>query len=69
MTIQLQTIVQFKMYIFSLNCFNIRDGCLLFLVLQAFMVLIMHELDYRKNLLEKCTLIPYCFASFVIFEV
>ena len=62
--------VQFKMYIYSLNWFNIRDDCLLFLVLQAFMVFIMHELDYRKNLLPKCTVIPYCCAALVvIFEV
>jgi len=53
----------------SLNLFNIRDDCLLFLVLQAFMVFIMHELDYRKNLLQKCTVIPYCCAALVIFEV
>ena len=42
---------------------------LLFLVLQAFMVLIMHELDYRKNLVQKCTVIPYCSAALAIFEV
>ena len=56
------------MYNLSLNCFNIRDGCLLFLVLQAFMVLIMHELDYRKNLLKTFTVIPYRFAALVFFE-
>ena len=67
--IQLQTLVEFKMYIFSFNCFNIRDDCLLFLVLQAFRVLIMHELNYRKNLLQKCTVIPYRCAAFVIVEV
>ena len=60
--------LQLKMYIYSFNWFNIRDDCLLFLVLQAFMVLIMHELDYRKNLLQKCTVIPYCCAALVIFE-
>ena len=57
------------MYNLSLNTFNIRDGCLLFLVLQAFMVLIMHELDYRKNLLKTFTVIPYRSAALVIFEV
>jgi len=61
--------VQLKKYIYSLNWFNIRDDCLLFLVLQAFMVLIMHELDYRKNLLQKCTVIPYYCAALVIVEV
>jgi len=69
MTIQLQTLVQFKMYIYSFNCFNIRDDCLLFLVLQAFRVLIMQELDSRKNLLQKCTVIPYRCAALVIIEV
>ena len=67
--IQLQTVVQIKMYIYSLKWFNIRDERLLFLVLQAFRVLILHELDYLKNLLQKCTVIPYCFAALVIFEV
>jgi len=57
------------MYIYSFNWFNIRDERLLFLVLQAFRVLIMHELDYRKNLLQKCTVIQYCCAALVIFEV
>ena len=57
------------MYIYSLNCFNIRDDCLLFLVLRAFMVLIMHELDYLKNLLQECTVIPYCCSVLVIVEI
>jgi len=67
--IQLQTVVQIKMYIYSLKWFNIRDERLLFLVLQAFRVLILHELDYLKNLLQKCTSIPYCCAALVFFEV
>ena len=57
------------MYIFSLSWFNIRDDYLLFLVLQAFMVFIMHELDRRKKMLQKCTVIQYCCAALVIFEV
>ena len=57
------------MYIDLIRLFNIRDNCLLFLVLQAFMVLIMHELDHRKNLLQKCTVIQYCCTALVIFEV
>ena len=40
-----------NVYLF-LQLVNIRDERLLFLVLQAFRVLIMHELDYRKNLLQ-----------------
>ena len=67
--IQLQTVVQLKLYICSFNWFNIREDCLLFLVSQAFMVFIMHELDYRKNLLQKCTVIRYCCAALAIFEV
>jgi len=57
------------MYIYPLKLFNICDNCLLFLVLQAFLVFIMHELDHRKNLLQKCTVIQYCCAVLVIFEV
>ena len=57
------------MYILTLKLFNIRDNCLLFLVLQAFMVFIMHELDYRKNLLQKWTVIQYDCTALVIFEV
>jgi len=60
---------QLKMYIYSLNFLNIRDDCLLFLVLRALMVLIMHELDYLDNLLQKCTVIPYCCTALVIVEV
>jgi len=61
--------VLLKMYIYSLNWFNIHDERHLFLVLQAFMVLIMHELDYRQNMLQKCTAIPYFCAALVFFEV
>jgi len=57
------------MYIYPLKLFIIRDNCLLFLVLQAFMVFIMHELDHRKILLQKCTVIQYCCTALVIFEV
>ena len=56
-------------YFYSFNWFNICNDCLSFLVSQAFRVLIMHELDYRKNLLQKCTVIRYCCAALAIFEV
>ena len=56
------------MYIYPLKLFNIRDNCLLFLVLQAFMVFIMHELDHRKNLLQKFTVIQYCCTALGSFE-
>jgi len=52
------------MYIFQLKLFNIRDNCLLFLILQAFMVFMMHELDHRKNLLPKRTVIQSCSTVF-----
>ena len=57
------------MYIVPLKWFHIRDICLLFLVLSALTVFIMHELNHCKNLLQKCTVIQYCCTGLVIFEV
>ena len=57
------------MYIVPLKWFDIRDICLLFLVLSALIVFIMHELNHCKNLLQKCTVIHYCCIALVIFEV
>ena len=67
--IELQTLVSFKMYIVPLKWLDIRDICLLFLVLSALIVFIMHELNHRKNLLQKCTVIQYFCTALVIFEV
>ena len=61
--------VVIKNVYFSLNWFNIRDDCLLFLVLHTFMVFIMHELDHCKNLLQKYTVTQYCCTALVIFEL
>ena len=57
------------MYIVPLKWFDIRDICLLFLVFPALIVFIMHELNHRKNLLQKCTFIQYFCTALVIFEV
>jgi uncharacterized membrane-anchored protein len=57
------------MYIVPLKWFDIRDIYLLFLVLSALIVFIMHELNNCKNLLQKCTVIQYCCIALVIFEV
>jgi len=56
------------MYIDPTRLLNIRDKCLLFLVLYEFILFIMHELDHCKNLLQKRTVTQYCCTALVIFE-
>jgi len=56
------------MYIDPTRLLNIRDKCLLFLVLYEFIVLIMHELDHCKNLLQKRTVTQYCCTALGSFE-
>ena len=56
------------MYIDPIRLLHIRDNYLLLLVLNEFIVFIVHELDYCRNLLQKRTVTQYCCKALVIFE-